>query len=558
MTKLTSILCAGLTLLPLLVARANIYATDPKLNGSSGNLSTSQGNPTAIGYILNEPANLGVTINILSGTNVIRTLTALSNQPGTAIGTNVVYWDGYDSNTNLLPLGTYTVTITAASAGHAAWTQISRDSQPGTYVWDPQGIAVDNNSNSPYYGRVFVGNAQNGPHSTHAPLVIGDTNAILKFNADGSYADDGAYGTGGYPIVDDGSSDSPQKLRMGNDDRLYMNDLFYGQVAAFDPALKGNQVVLTQNNYANNPYVGIIQSFDNPTPGQYGWFGMDVDGAASTTGYIWLGDADTNGAGVWFWHLTNGMADPNDMTGTQAISVGSALTVAASGGLMVDTNLDIFVAQDVTDPGDTNSVCMEFTNATPDLSIPSFNSTNGTFWMAGGTNNAFLNVYDTTIDSRRNPRHVALAHSGPTATGVRVLNPTNGATMALLDTTNGYFVTAWDNVGNLYAASGTTNRWRVFSPPDGTNQATTPVHEIINIVKTPTILGVSALGTNTIITFTGSYSNALSSYILLSSPVVEGPYTTNTSVTITTNANPGFYSATVGQNGATEFYQIIH
>ena len=36
------------------------------------------------------------------------------------------------------------------------------------------------------------------------------------------------------------------------------------------------------------------------------------------------GSIDTNGAGIWYWHLTNGMADPNDMTGTQAIAAWQA------------------------------------------------------------------------------------------------------------------------------------------------------------------------------------------------------------------------------------------
>jgi hypothetical protein len=557
MTKLTSTLYTGLALLlgSALVARASVYATDPKYNGVSGTLATAQGNRTAIGYILNEPATLGVTVTISSATNVIRTLTFPTNGPGTAFGTNVVYWDGFDSLGDLPPLGTYTVTITAAASGHATWTQISHDSQPGAYVWDPQGIAVDNNSNSPYYGRVFVGNAANGPHAVTPPRVIGDTNAILKFNADGSYADDGGYGTGGYPIVDDDSSDCPQKMRMGNDDRLYMNDLVYGQVASFDPALKGFQVVFTQNNWANNPYYGVLESFSNPNPGQYSWFSMDIDRAASTNGLIWMGDADANGAGVYFWHLTNGIADPNDTTGTQAVAVGGPLSVASSGGLMVDTNLDLFVAQDLTDAGDTNPICMEFTNSTPGISPPTFS---GTAWLAGGGDNSFLDVYDTTIDSRQNPNYVACALAGPNASGIRILNPTNGATLTVLDVTNDYFVTAWDNVGNLYAASGSTNRWRVFSPPIGTNQATTVAQETIDLVKTPTLLGVAHQGTNIIVSFTGTSSNPASSFAVLSSQIVQGPYTNNTRATIITNVNPGFFSAIIPQQGAAGFYQITH
>ncbi|HZM06727.1 MAG TPA: hypothetical protein VFC44_27310 [Candidatus Saccharimonadales bacterium] len=555
MTKLTRSLCTGWAIFfgSAIASHANVYATNPKFNGAFGNLATAQANRTAIGYTLNERADLGVTVNIFSGTNIIRTLTVASNTTaGTSFGTNIVYWDGYDSNSNAAPLGDYTVTITAAASGHTNWTQISKDSVASTYIFDAQGIAVDNNTNSPYYGRVFVGNAANGPHATRPPVVPGDMDGILKFNADGTFADEGAFGDSGYPFIDDSSSDVPQKMRMGEDDRLYMNDLYASQIAAFDPLLNGASIVFTQNNWANNPFAGIISSFLNPTPGQYGWFGMDITGAASTNGIIWLGDADTNGAGIWYWHLTNGMADPNDMTGTQAIAVGGSLGVAASGGLMVDGNLDIFVAQDLTDLGDTNAVCMEFTNwagGNPPV-------TNGTAWMAGGTNNSFLDVYDTTIDSRQNPKYVACALSGPTASGIRILNASNGAVLTTLDTTNQYFVTTWDNVGNLYAASGPTNRWRVFAPPNGPNQSTTAIQKVISIVKTPTILSIALQGTNSVINFTGTSTNPPSAFHILSSPMVQGPYITNTVGLITTNINPGFFKATIPQSGSTGFYQI--
>ena len=62
-------------------ARANVYATNLKLNGSTNNPTIIAGQDVSIGYILNEPASAGVTIRILSGTTAVRTM-ALT--PGSA------------------------------------------------------------------------------------------------------------------------------------------------------------------------------------------------------------------------------------------------------------------------------------------------------------------------------------------------------------------------------------------------------------------------------------------------------------------------------------------
>ncbi|HUD83968.1 MAG TPA: hypothetical protein VMQ67_10720, partial [Candidatus Saccharimonadales bacterium] len=94
---------------PLLTAtaRANVYATDVKLNGSRSLVTTNAAGLLTITYILNEPATLGVAINITSGTNLIRTISAGAGANGTLRGLNLVRWDGYDSNTNPVPLGNY-------------------------------------------------------------------------------------------------------------------------------------------------------------------------------------------------------------------------------------------------------------------------------------------------------------------------------------------------------------------------------------------------------------------------------------------------------------------
>src|SRR5664279_2736210 len=78
-------------------ARANVYATNIKLNGELINATAAQGSEVTISYILNEPASAGVTIDVLSNAVVVRTLTTASDGVGALTGLNTVVWDGKDA-----------------------------------------------------------------------------------------------------------------------------------------------------------------------------------------------------------------------------------------------------------------------------------------------------------------------------------------------------------------------------------------------------------------------------------------------------------------------------
>jgi hypothetical protein len=531
-------------------ARANVYATDIKFDGSRSMVTSNAGGALTISYILNEPATSGVAINIRSNANVIRALSVAAGANGTLQGPNLVRWDGNNGSGIQAAPGMYSVSITASASGHTNWTQISRDTNAGNYVFLPRGVAVDNNSNSLYYGRVFIGSAATGFHPATTP---GDNDTILKLNADGSFADDGPDGNGGFTgIYDDGQGDVPQKLRVGDDDRLYMMDLTdSGEVVAFDAALTTNQVVLDQDNYAANPIGSVIQN------GGLGWFSMDVTGAASANGLVWMGEGDVNGVGIWNWHLIGGVADTNDQTGNWAVEVGGSLSVAASGGMMVDTNFDIFVGQYLTDSGDTNPACMDFTNWNDAMMSP---VTNSTSWVAGGNDNKFLGVYDTTIDSRQNPKYVACAmNSGPVTNGIRILDALTGATIvANLDPTNQYYATAWDNVGNLYAVTGSAHLLRVFSPPSGTNQATTVAAIQVGPAPPapPSPIAITYNQTNVTVTIGISAPNTVANFALASAPVINGTYQVATNA-VAEQLSPTLIGFTAPLNGPKEFYEIV-
>ena len=111
-------------------------------------------NAVLISYRLNEPADAGVIVEIHSEATVVRAFTNAPGSPGALRGANTLIWNVRNEQGEFVPFGFYTVQITAAGNGHGDWTQISDDFNAG--VFQPRGIAVNRNANSPYYGRVFV------------------------------------------------------------------------------------------------------------------------------------------------------------------------------------------------------------------------------------------------------------------------------------------------------------------------------------------------------------------------------------------------------------------
>lgn len=538
------------------VARANVYATDIKLNGKMTNVIGPSGTNLTISYILNEPATRGVVINILSGTNSIRSISVAAGSAGTLKGTNSVVWDGRDNGARLPAGGIYNIGITASATGYTNWTQISADTnkagyQPGYYVFSPRGMAINTNPASLYYGRVFVGNAQNNFSGTN----IGDVDGIMKLNADGSFADEGQ-STGGYNWIDDGFNDSPHYLRYGQDDRIYALDFTStGEVISFDMQMTSGSYrkVLSMNSYANNTSYGIE-----------GWGTLDITDAGTTNGRIWLGDIDDFAGGLWIWHMTtNGVADPSDSVGTQVIAAGGDVSDAPDGGFMMDTTSNIFVSQLRTDPADPMKRTIQFTNWDGQSTL--FTSTG---WKVGSGDNTMRYIYDTVLDKRANPAYVALpmgivTPSGGFVGGIRVLNAVSGTvvtsgsqSLTNLDSPNSYFGAAWDAVGNLYGASSSLHAWRVFSPP-GTNQATTVAVETFQALQAqlPTFTSINITNGAITLRFTSVTTDTPSTFTLQSSTNAIGTYTNVTSAVIS-QTSPGVFKATAGMNGAKLFFRL--
>jgi len=455
-TVFATIFALGLALTPS--AHANVYATNLRLNGGVTNVSLGN-NGISLTYILNESASAGVKIEIKTGTNTVRTIGITNSSPGTLRGTNMVVWDGKDDSSNNVTSGTYSISVTAAATGYDDWTQISDDANPGNYVWDPRGIAVNKNTNSPYYGRVFVGNAQLGPNPAVKP---GSRVGLQKLNADGSPAAEGIFSTGGWNWL--GDEFSPWKIQVSDDDVVYVGDFTAKSVLGF------NQTIAT------NSLRAVLRPDNLPAP-EVAPSGPFVTGSGTNT-QIWMTDARSPGLGILRWNIdTNGVVATND-TGVTIVQAGLGSEFQGfSYDVAVDRSNQIYATQYRVGPGDTDYRVLRF----PAYQEPGSPETVAD-WQIGSGDDSMGGAYGIAIDPATN--YFAVAFQGVFSppfgpfqnSSVRVFSVTNGEPIAtpvpILSGPYDFRDVDWDNAGNLYALESANSLWMVFSPP-GTNQATT-------------------------------------------------------------------------------------
>ncbi len=456
-------------------AHANVYATNIRFTGSVAGSST---NVTVyvpcelsyISYLLNEPASAGVTLEILSETNsVVRTIEIPGGAPGTLRGPNTVVWDVKNDFDDFVPLGHYRVRITAKAHGYNEWRQISDDFNPGNYVFQPQGIAVNQNTNSPYYGRVFVGNGQLGLNPDFEP---GDRLGLFKLNADGSPAEEGSFATGGW--LWSGTGTSPWKIEISDDDYLYVNDwIGGGLVLRFDQTLAVNSRQL------------VLRADNRPNGGAANLSGPFITGTGLTT-RIWMADVTEGGAGIRRWAVTgNGSVATNDL-GVTIVPVGTNSDLSLSPfDLALDRSNHIYAIQQVEAAGDPAARVLRF---------PAFeesgNALTNADWRIGGGDNTMRGASGIAVDPKGQYVAVAFKGSGTglarTGGGVRLFSTADGSDVQTLTPApyHDHTDVAWDNVGNLYVCDNWDSVWRVYSPP-GANQASTVSVDALNAGEPP-------------------------------------------------------------------------
>lgn len=456
-----------------LAARANVYPTNLRVNHSTNNTAFSPGNSVEISYILNEPASAGVTVQIFADTNVVQSFDFSAGAPGSLRGTNSVFWDGTDTNGFDVSEGLYSVSVKARSVGYDTWTQTTDDNNDGNFVLEPRGIAVNQNTNSPYYGRVFVGNAQASGAGGDKP---GAKVGILKLNADGSGADEGTLSTS-YPWA--GDFYSPWKIEVAADDKVYINDwnaTTEGIVIAFDEEISSDySIVLSDSNWPNNGVADLSGPF--------------ITGSGTNT-QIWMADVNVNtnfgSVGIVGFNVGPDGIVANGDTGFEAVPTTNSDLDMAPYDVAIDKAGYIYTIQRVTDLDNPENRVMRF---------PPFDGTNvvtNADWKIGANDNTLINAYGIAVNP--SATYVAVASRGYGANGqfqfgnVSVFNAANGDFVtSFSDGTNSFTDVTWDAVGNLYMADSATSLWRAYSPP-GTNEATTvsvPMIQVYSQINPP-------------------------------------------------------------------------
>ena len=155
-----------LTCVMALLAAACLYATDLNIYASGLKVTNTASVPskTTIDYVLNAPAT-ALNVMLYDGSTLIATI------PVPAGNENANYTKGPHTGVAIdlaeVANGTYTWKMEATAAAHADFPEVL----PAGYdynIYGTRGVAVDNSTESPYFGRVYVSNAGAGTTSAYS------------------------------------------------------------------------------------------------------------------------------------------------------------------------------------------------------------------------------------------------------------------------------------------------------------------------------------------------------------------------------------------------------
>lgn len=459
--------CAALScaaLLPATVFAGNVYPTN--LAQSTNYVNQTLGDTVTLGYLLNDDAT-NVTVEVLNSSNAVVKTFLVGAQ---AKGSQSVLWDSTDDSSVLVPTGNYTFRVNTTGAASGAWTQFNSTASKLNYFYTPRGVAVNKNPDSPYYGRVYVGEGAGGISGMEGPTTRVTTDGIYMLNAD--ISDNGIPGgtgahTAGVPwrLANDTPADntpaSPFRLEVGPDDSLYITDWSDAQSGLWqaDPNVTSAVEVLdsTGRNTAglNTTHGSIADVIVTGTGASRTIYTFDEDYATpsvETRGSILRYDIGTN---TTFSGPPSALAY-DDTSDNRVQNFLGSIALANDG--------TFWLAQNRAGGADTLSSLMQIDASGTVLwsSIPSLAATSLDDPLRGmqgiaydAVNNLIAVVTNINVTGTGNGR-------------IQIFDPVSKTVLGTLyfgSTTN--TDVAFDAAGNLYVTNRSAERLRLWSPPNG-------------------------------------------------------------------------------------------
>lgn len=413
------------------VAWANVYATGLSAQVSAVDPACGTHQTAKITYVLNENADDGVTIEVLTdpGNTVVRTVQIARQLKGT----NTFEWDGRDDSGARVS-GNFKVRITAADGGHTQWTRLDPDNED-TSFYVPVGVAVNRNPASPYYGNIYVSNCVAGIPAGRTRSSI---DGFYRLSADCTTINSG---TGGQTWS---GGSSPFKIAIGEDDRVYVADLSNDLAFDMAPDLSSSVQLIDASNRSSAQWVGSIVVEGNQADGNRKIYLVNVNYEPARRGLIQ-------------YNLGAAAAAATGDLGTQYI--GPSYYSYYPYDFVRDSNGDWYGTQYRYDPTQAEAIA-KFLDAAPPINTAHWK----TPLIAPYNGGYCLDIYE--------PKGW-VAYGNYYDGWVHIFNMSDGSYVAGFDAGSRIRDIAFDEVGNIYTVDNTVERLRIWSPPDGPNSKTT-------------------------------------------------------------------------------------
>lgn len=419
---------------------ANVYAT--KVSTSSSLITTSElSDDVEITFLLNENADMGVEVNFYNGDmDLVRTITLASAEKGDVS----VVWDGKDGSGNLLPDGDYSFDVVAKDDGPTDWTKISDDLL--TVMYSPKGVAINKDPASPYFGQVYIANGYAGTSGNTGGVYNND--AIYMFDAAQNIIGDS---DGGHDWS--ASSNTPGKMSIGEDGRVYVTEYGLDELFVFDAEISN---------------ASIVKALDatNRVDGQY-------------ISANWVVGSGENRA----IYIANAHYAAGEGIRRYAIGLNDTMPTGNTGELVIDRPNGAYYQTDVEVDSQGNIYfCQlrgDYNQAIPILKYNPYAGTtltiDDTLWTLG-MDKAY-GAQGIALDEERN----LLAWGNEYSGNIILHDATTGAILDTIATGQSRSKdVAFDAAGNLYSIDNGTEYWHIWSPP-GANEFTSPGNATITI-----------------------------------------------------------------------------